>query len=295
VGYSREVVTSFGIRNVRGPLIRRVRALVAGFFSRSWCRLGVVCAVLVLAAFTGFLTILENYEVLEKGRLLAHSGGLVYKVRFFGSFDLFIEPDHQLDKDVLNAFMLVGVAFISLTFGVLYGWLKGRQRGDFFRFSILMFLGMSWLAADELLGIHETLGHNLMFLAELPFVDRPDDVIILLYSVPAFLFLARFRKTILASRPALILMGLALVFYLVGALGDLFKLPVERISELLSSACIIASVMLLGLSHMQRALEGLLARDLPQEPSLDVLGISGDGGQTSPRGEARSPTLSGAG
>jgi len=131
--------------------------------ARPWVRLGIMCvvfAVLLLAPLAGFLSLLENYEVLEKGRLLSHTGGTVYKIRFFGAFDLFVEPDHQLDKDTLNAFILVGVAFISLTFAFLLAWLKGSNRRDIVRFNILMFLGMSWLAADELLGIHETVGHN---------------------------------------------------------------------------------------------------------------------------------------
>jgi hypothetical protein len=255
--------------------------------SRPWVRLAVMCVVftiLLLAPMAGFLALLENYEVLEKGRLLSHTGGTVYKIRFFGAFDLFVEPDHQLDKDTLNAFILVGVAFISLTFGVLLAWLKNRDRGDVVRFNMLMFLGMTWLAADELLGIHETVGHNLMFLAKLPFIERPDDVIILLYAIPAAIFLVRFRKTMLASRPALVLMGVALAFFMVSATSDVFKLPVEQISELLCSGCVIVAVLLLGLTHVRLALEDLWAGHAPAEPSFRVFlpgAAGGNGGQTS--------------
>jgi hypothetical protein len=247
----------------------------------------VVFCLLLLAPLAGFLAILENYEVIEKGQLLSHSGGLVYRIRFFGAFDLLVEPDHQLDKDTLNAFILVGVAFISLTFGVLLAWLRRNRYSDVVRFNIVMFLGMSWLAADEMLGIHETVGHNLMFLSDLPYIDRPDDVIILLYAIPAALVLTRFRKTIFASRPALVLMGVALAFYMVAAVSDVFKLPVERISELACSACVIAAVMLLGLSHVRRALEELQAA--PAEPSFRVFVAGGNG---SPANEPRSTMVS---
>ncbi len=258
----------------------RVRVFARAIVSRPWCRLAIMCAVfgvLLLAPLAGFLAVLENYEVIEKGQLLSHSGGLVYRIRFFDRFEFLVEPDHQLDKDLLNAFILVGVAFISLTFGVVLSWLRKHQYSEVVRFNVVMFLGMSWLAADELLGIHETLGHNLMFLASLPYIDRPDDVIILLYAIPAAVVLARFRKTIFASRRALALMVVAMAFYTVAAFSDVFKLPVERLAELACSACIIAAVMFLGLSHVRMALEEL--KVAPAKPSFKVFVTGGNGGK----------------
>lgn len=95
--------------------------------SRPRCRLAILCVVftvLLLAPLAGLLGLLEDYEVVEKGQLLSHTGGLVYKIRIFGRYRLFVEPDHHLDKDTLNGFILVGIAFISLTFGVVLGWLR---------------------------------------------------------------------------------------------------------------------------------------------------------------------------
>lgn len=280
---------------------QRVRAFAKAIVSRPWCRLTIMCAVfgvLLLAPLAGFLAVLENYEVIEKGQLLSHTGGLVYRIRFFDRFELLIEPDHQLDKDILNAFILVGVAFMSLTFGVVLSWLRRNQYSEVVRFNMLMFLGMSWLAADELLGIHETLGHNLMFLAKLPHIDRPDDVIILLYAIPAAYVLVRFRKTIFASRRALALMGVALAFYVLAAFSDVFKLPVERLAELACSACIITAVMFLGLSHVRTAVEEI--RAVPPKPSFNVFvgggngEKGGNGGNSSPAEEPQSAVVSGS-
>ncbi|CAA9472139.1 MAG: hypothetical protein AVDCRST_MAG69-167, partial [uncultured Solirubrobacteraceae bacterium] len=43
--------------------------------------------------------------------------------------------------------------------------------------------GAAFLAADDLLAAHETLGHNLGFLAALPLIDHPDDLIVGLYGL----------------------------------------------------------------------------------------------------------------
>jgi len=117
-------------------------------------------------------------------------------------------------------------------------------------------------------------------------------VIILLYGIPAALFLVRFRKTLLVSRPALVLMGMAMGFFVVAATSDVFKLPVEQISELLCSACVIAAVLLLGLSHVRLALEDLWAGHVPAEPSFRVFLAGAGGGNGSPTSESQSAIVS---
>jgi hypothetical protein len=53
--------------------------------------------------------------------------------------------------------------------------------------------GLAFLAADDLLAAHETLGHNLGVLAGLPVIDHPDDVIVGLYGLVAAAFAWRHR------------------------------------------------------------------------------------------------------
>ncbi len=61
-------------------------------------------------------------------------------------------------------------------------------------------LGAAFLAADDLLAVHETVGHNLGVLAALPVVDHPDDVVIGLYALVAAAFAWRHRA-LLAGAP----------------------------------------------------------------------------------------------
>ena len=67
--------------------------------------------------------------------------------------------------------------------------------------------GLAFLAADELFAIHETVGHNLRFLADLPGVERPDDVVFLSYGLAVLVFAWLFRDILLQNVAAVRLFG----------------------------------------------------------------------------------------
>jgi hypothetical protein len=268
-------------------------------YSPRWVRLCVLCVALGIVLVTpviGFLTLLENHGFLDKGQLVSQTQGLVDKI-LIDSSTLFADPDHQLGKGVLSAFILAGIGFVSLTFGVMLAWMRRGLRHESIRFFLLMFIGMSFLAADELLGIHATVDHYMM-LTDLPYFERPEDLIIVLYALPAILFLARFRETILASRGALVLLDTAVAFFMVSAVSQVFRHSVEQVSELLFWMCTIAAVMKLGLRHVAAALDDRFARPstdrtrVPATPRLEGLSVGGNGSDGS---ESDTPVLVGAG
>lgn len=207
---------------------------------------------LLLAALAGGVLsylLVADYEVLEKGQLLPYTAGKIYKVRFGGWLTLYLEPELQPSWDLLDAYLRTGAAFIALTFSAILA-TAGRETGSArFRFFVVAFLGMSYLVADEMLGIHETIGHNLQFLAALPLVKRPDDAVTVFLAVPAALVLLAFRSVLLASRKASVLWGVALLSFLASAVADVLDLPLEEAAEVFATVCLAAGMIVLGLHH----------------------------------------------
>ena len=92
--------------------------------------------------------------------------------------------------------------------------------------------GLGYLAIDEQFALHETLGHNVGFLADLPGVKRPDDVILAFYAIPSALFIYAFWPQLRRSTRAVLLLVAGLALFAVSALWDLARLPAEEVFEL---------------------------------------------------------------
>ena len=207
-----------------------------------------LAAVALGAAFFGYRFV-SDYEVLEKGQILPYTLGLIYKVQFGGRLTLYLEPELRPTMDLLNAYILTGIAFISLTFGVILATVTSRMKGLKFWFFATTFMGMSYLVVDEIFGVHESIGHNLQFLAKLPLITRPDDAVILFMAVPAALFLFVFRKVILASFKAKVLFGAGFICFALSAISDILTLSIEEPLEILASLFLAAAITALGLHH----------------------------------------------
>lgn len=217
-------------------------------------RPGLIVLILAVGAVAWLSYLyLSAYEVLDKGQLLPYTEGKVYKVGFPGGLILYFEFEVKPSFDLLNVYLLVGVAFAALVFSLVLACIA-RDTGQPFRFFVLAFLGMSYLGADELIGIHETLGHNLQWLAALPFVERPDDAIVLFFVVPAVAILIFFRSVIFASRPATFLFAICFACFLFAAVADILALPIEEPVEVIATAIMLAALLMLGLHHLRDSL-----------------------------------------
>ncbi len=209
---------------------------------------GVVCLLLVLL----ILSLLGNYEIIEKGRLLDYTKGVIYKVRFYGQYTVLIEPERRLGQDVFNSFLLVGIGFISLTYAFIIAQLKCQGTKQKIFMFMTMFVGMIYLAIDEFFGVHESIGHNMQFLANLPFIERPDDVIVMSYLFPVVLFFLYFRKELLVCRAAIPPLACVVIFFLLSAISDMFTFQFEEIFELGASICLVLTILLVGSTHLQK-------------------------------------------
>lgn len=225
----------------------------------------VLISFLIFIALAGVIFLylcFNNIEILEKGELLSYTTGEIYKVRFFNSFIVYIEREVLTIPDYLNIYLLAGMTFICFTFSIIATVIGKDVSSKFFWFFLVLFLGLSYLFFDEMVGIHETLGHNLRFLMSLPFVKRPDDFIIMLYAIPAGFFLIYFHRVILSSRKAVFCFSLTVIAFLMAALSDLLTIHFEEFFEILSSLFLVIGILIIGLDYIQQILSpGLTNKD----------------------------------
>jgi hypothetical protein len=101
------------------------------------------------------------------------------------------------------------------------------------------------LALDEIFAVHQTVGHNLGFLADLPGVDRPDDVVFALLGVAALAFVWSFRDILLSRRRPTQLFALGGAFFVIAVLGDVTSRSFEEPAEVVAAGFILAGLIVL--------------------------------------------------
>ena len=197
------------------------------------------------------MLVLSNYEVVAKGRLLPYTSGEIYRIVLFDRVSIYVEPETKPSLDVFNSYILVSISSISLLALILVP-ARTASAPRVRTFFLLSWLGTGLLAADELLGVHESLGHNLQSLRDIPGVDRPDDVIVGLYGVAALAYVAAFRRIILASVRARILFALAVLVVVLAAAADVADVcQVEELLEALASVFVLVGFTILTVEELR--------------------------------------------
>ena len=210
----------------------------------------VLAVVLVALLLVVGVTLPWNYEVLQKGKLLDYTDGRIYQLRLYDSFNIFIEPEIKANKDFFTGMILAAIAFVSMTFATCLHKFGVRGYAISSNIFIITTVGFLFLAADELLGLHESAGHNLQFLNAIPGIQRPDDFIIMSYGVIALLVLVYFRNMLWEQRRAGRWFVVAIVLFGMSALADVIGFPYEEYIELLGAVFILVGIMSLGLMSL---------------------------------------------
>ncbi len=202
--------------------------------------LGVLTLLIVLTSGAG-------YEV--------HDTTLPYdsevkEVRFADSFTLYVDPESQPTTGILGGVALLVLATAAFMTALVLR-MTGRP-GRLVAFYAVMSAGVGFAAFDELFAIHETTGHNLRFLADIPGITRPDDVIMALYILPAAAFAYYFRDVIMSVPRAAMALAGALGFFAISVVFDILgKLTIESAMEICSGLCITACLVLLMYTHLR--------------------------------------------
>lgn len=209
--------------------------------------IGALLLLLIVSAYV----VSKNYEVVAEGSLLSYTDAQVAKLRLFDEFTIYVAKERPRPPDILNGVMLAMLAGIAL-FALALIPTGDREARRIRVFFALCWTGFAYVAADELMGIHETLGHNLQFLGAVPGVHRPDDVIFAAYVVPALLVLFIYRRMFLSSKLVLALFGTAIGFFAVAGVMDIAGIGLDELAEPLSAIFILAGFMKLALEQVRR-------------------------------------------
>jgi hypothetical protein len=215
---------------------------------RRWILGGCIAIVLV-----GLVMVLAPslYEVVDEGRnLRPYDSGVVHKIEVADSLTLYADDESAPEVDTISGSALVALATAAFMACMLLGGGRGPDRLR--RFYAVSAAGFAFLAADELFAIHETVGHNLLFLSDIPGVERPDDVIIALYLIPAVAFLVYFRDVLMSSSRAVLLFGAAIAAFALSGLADVAGIGADEALEIVTAGLIAAGFVTLLVSHLSQ-------------------------------------------
>jgi hypothetical protein len=225
--------------------------------SRHGRRRLVVASVITAVALAALVSLAPSlYDVVAKGKgppIVPYEGsGLVYKVRVLDLFTIYADSESRPTPDKLSSTGLVAAASMSLmTLLLLRAAGSGPRRRRFYAFATA---GLAYLAADELFAFHETLGHNLRFLADLPGVERPDDIVFLSYSIPLAIFAWSFRDILLANRRAVQLFAVGACFFAVSAGADLAGVSIDEPAEVVAAICLLTGLVMITVEILREEL-----------------------------------------
>jgi hypothetical protein len=213
-----------------------------------------VVAIVVLVALTSLAPSL--YEVEAKGKgppLVPYEGsGLVYKVKVLDLFSIYADEESRPSSDKLSSLVLVAIAAMAAMALLLLNAARAERRVR--RFYAVATAGLAYLALDELFAFHETIGHNLRFLADLPGVERPDDVVFLSYAIPLAIFAWSFRDVLFANPRATRLFAVGTALFAVAAAGDLAGVAIDEPAEVLAAACLAAGLVIISVDVLRAQL-----------------------------------------
>ena len=98
------------------------------------------------------------------------------EVRVLDSVTVYVDGEPKPGLSVIGGIGLIVLATAAfMTAAALR--IAGR-RGRLMAFYLLIGAGLGYAGLDELFAIHESIGHNLQFLADVPGVTRPDDLVL---------------------------------------------------------------------------------------------------------------------
>ena len=220
--------------------------------------LGALCALVVGLIAVG------DAKVVAEGALLPWREN-IREVEVLG-VRLYVDEEFYPRLDVLTTMVLAGVGSVAAFARML---LAGSGDRGVVRFFGLAAAGAWWLAADEAIGLHETIGDNVGALVGVPVVSHPDDLIVGLYAVAGLAFLLRFRRILLASREASAAFAGAAVLVVVAALIDLLGAAPDRIEDAVEAAAaviVLAAFLLLGRTL---TLDALIVEQVDRAPFVE--------------------------
>jgi hypothetical protein len=215
--------------------------------SGTWLGLG---AGLVGALGLGLYLFAQTRFVDRGVEVLPAPTGRIDYVEVFDRFRFYVDKETvHPSRDLLLGAVLIAIASVALL-TVLALSRAGAGSPHVRRFFAFAAAGAAFLSADELFGLHETIGHNLRFLADVPGVLHADDVVVAAYGVAALAFVFVFRDVLTASRRSLAFFAGALPLALLAALSDALRTGLEEPAELAAALTVLIGFVLCALDRI---------------------------------------------
>lgn len=238
-------------------------------------------ALIAFAALPGFIlgTVRMTSTVIAEGDLVP---GLVnYPVQQVEWLGLRFFVDISVGaSDSLTAMTLCAGGAVALIGALL---LARSPRETRTTPAALGVIGMMlvWMATDELLGFHETVGHNLSGLRDLPIIDQPDDLLVLTGFALVVAVVLWLRPRLALDRAAAVPLLAAGGLLAIAAATDFVPgaplEPLEEQMEILGAGLVVVSVTIgvvraleTGPSGLSRsaAKAGASRPETPKSPSV---------------------------
>ena len=177
----------------------------------------------LLAVGLAAALLLQGSPVSDRGPVaVSYPAGEVKEVRVLDAVDVYVDGEPRPGFSVFGGMALLMLATAGLMTLVALRFAGARRHLRLF-WGIAA-AGLAVAGTDELLAIHESVGHNLRFLADLPGVKRPDDVLLALY-LPAALAFGWWFRDVLREHSLTVACGAAGIFFFgLSVAGDLASL-----------------------------------------------------------------------
>jgi hypothetical protein len=212
-------------------------------------KLLVAAGVVVLL---GLGLVASTYEV-QGNAAVPYDAGTVKEVRVLDAVTVYVDGEPKPGANVLGGIALLVLGTAAFMTAAALRIAMARRRLALFY--LLAALGLGYAGLDELFAIHESIGHNLRFLADVPGVSRPDDLVIAMYLIPALAFAYVFRDVFLSDRLAAMALACGIGFFALSTLADLTSLRVEEWLELVAGLWIATGLVLLIRTHLKQNLQ----------------------------------------
>ena len=199
---------------------------------------------------------------------VSYPAGEVKEVEVLGGLDVYVDGEPKPGFSVFGAIALLMLATACfVTFAALRFAGAHRRRMSFW---LIAAAGLAVAGADELLALHESAGHNLPFLADLPGVERPDDVLMFGYLVGALVFAWSFRDLLGEHRLTYRCMIAAIGAFALSAAGDLASKRIEEWFELIAGLFVATALVTLMYRHLKTSLQIGIRVLAPSPASADT-------------------------
>jgi hypothetical protein len=214
----------------------------------------VVVGILALCALA-LVAVIQGSVIDRRGEAsVSYDAGTVEKVRVLDAVTVYADGEPKPGASMIAGIGLIVLGTAAFVTGYALRFAGARR---LWKFYWLASFGFTFAGLDELFAIHESIGHNLRFLADVPGVSRPDDLVIVSYLIPVAAFAYVFRDVFLGDRRARLALAIGVGVFALSAIADLVSATktVEEGLEGVAGLFLAAGLIMLMHTHLREWLQ----------------------------------------